>query len=124
MAVHIAAGVQEAGRCMGAAAMVTGTAFRTNAAPVETTTGDTGFVYAIHPPIPFQYGAATHVLLVTSPAVGDTCVYACSPVGEMEGFVASAATVHHDETLLGLGYELEPAPLPPLPVRIPALPLE
>lgn len=85
-----------------------GTAYRTNAEPVMDPDGS---VYAVFPSASFAAGtrSTTHLLVISSGAVGDTCVYPSTNTGAFAAYelLGHVLIRNHRAGLRAAGYELE-----------------
>lgn len=85
-----------------------GTAFRTPAVPSVDSAAS---VYAVWPPAHFARGhkSTTHLFVISSAAVGDTCVHPCDRDGNLLALelLACVPIRNHRAAVRAAGYELE-----------------
>lgn len=85
-----------------------GTAYRT---PVVPKVDPAASVYAIWPPARYAGGhqEATHLFVISSVQVGDTCVHPCTRDGKLLAIalLACVPIQNHRAALRDAGYELE-----------------
>lgn len=86
-----------------------GTAYRTLLLASPPNPENIEAVYAVWPPARYSAGETPYVLVSSSSAVGDTCIFPCDETGQMIAFemITCSRTVHHAVALRLTGWDLE-----------------